>query len=1073
MDKSWMEERNRSSLTYVAGINSFLGMARDHLASILADKCRCPCRDCINARPPVPLEDVAVHLARYGIAASYRIWVHHGEVAMPPQNQFVSSLDDDMETNEGSDNEDRNEETIEILNDVRLPNTYDSQGAFAGGETEGLGESNSGKFAKLLDEAEHELYHGCKDFSALTFLVELMHIKVLNQMSNKAFEMQLELLKEAFPKENRIPSSYYEANKLLGGLGMGYEAIHACQYDCALFWKEHKDREDCPICNAPRYKHDDGKGTKIPHKVLRYFPLKTRLMRLFASRHTAADMRWHEDQRDKTTPDLLRHPADAEAWKDFDKRYPWFAKDPCNVRLGLATDGFNPFGNMSNAHSTWPVVIIPYNLPPWKCMKEPFSLMTLLIPGPHEPGKDIDVYLQPFIDELKELWEEGVEVYDASEKKENFRMHASLLWTINDFPAYAKMSGWSTQGYLACPVCNEDAPSIKLRSKIGYVRHRRYLPPGHSWRDSKCHDGTREHKGPPKELTGDELLAQMENIVFCNPGKNPSKQSKKRKRSIEERNWTKKSIFYELPYWKSHKIRHKIDVMHTEKNICDNIVGTLLNLDKKNKDTEKARLDLADMNIRKELHLKPRGDKFIKPPACYVIKPEDRKKFCQFLKSVKFPDGYASNISRNAHVNDGKVFGLKSHDCHVLLQRLLPVAIRPYLRREVSAPLIELCNFFHDLCAKTLSVSHLDELEKRIPLILCKMERIFPPAFFDVMVHLDVHLPREAKLVGPVGYSWMYPIERFLGTLKRYVKNRARPEGSIAEAYILKECLTFCSMKHKNELKEESNVNLSRRQRTLFPEWFRKHIQDLHSKKEATDEMQTLAWGVDVRVNSYKACNVNGVKYHSKDREARRTTQNSGLLVDGEHGGNAIEFYGTLRDVIELEYQHGYRIVLFKCDWFDVSPNRNKIRKDYDLTSINVSNLWYEDDPYVLASQAQQVFYVDDHKNGANWKVVNKMEHRHLWDVPEVHDLGATVDEAYQQGGDLPVLSTFDGGDDVEENELDRDDVQPEMVQVNINNPNDDLFETDDEDDETLNEYNNDILDADEIVVNGEDSDIE
>ncbi|XP_026445460.1 uncharacterized protein LOC113346086 [Papaver somniferum] len=543
----------------------------------------------------------------------------------------------------------------------------------------------------------------------------------------------MELLKEAFPKENKIPSSYYEAKKLLGGLGMGYEAIHACQYDCALFLKEHKDREDCPVCNAPGYKNDDEKGTKIPHK------------------------------------------------------------DPRNVRLGLATDGFNPFENMSNAHRTWPVVIVPYNLPPWKCMKEPFLLMTLLIPDPHEPGKDIDVYLQPLIDDLNELWEEGVEVYDASEKNK-FRMHAALLWTINDFPAYAKMSGWSTHGYLACPICNEDAPSIKLRSKIGYVRHRRYLPPGHSWRDSKCHDGTREHKGPPKELTGDGLLAQMEHIVFCNPGKNPNKQSKKRKCSNEERNWTKKSIFYELPYWQSHKIKHKIDVMHTEKNICDNIVGTLLNLDKKNKDTEKARLDLADMRIRKELHLKPRRDKFIKPPACYVIKPEDRKKFCQFLKSVKFPDGYASNISRNSHVNDGKVSVLKSHDCHVLLQRLLPVAIRPYLRRDVCAPLIELCNFFHDLCAKTLSVSHLDELEKRIPLILCKLERIFHPDFFDVMVHLAVHLPREAKLVGPVGYSWIYPIERFFGTLKRYVKNRARPEGSIVEAYILKECLKFCSM---------------------------------------------------------------------------------------------------------------------------------------------------------------------------------------------------------------------------------------------------------------------------------------
>lgn len=69
----------------------------------------------------------------------------------------------------------------------------------------------------------------------------------------------------------------------------------------------------------------------------------------------------------------------------------------------------------------------------------------------------------------------------------------------------------------------------------------------------------------------------------------------------------------------------------------------------------------------------------------------------------------------------------------------------------------------------------------------------FPPAFFDVMVHLAVHLPEEARLRGHVHYGWMYPVERRLYTLKRYLRNRARPEGSIAEGYVADECLTFCS----------------------------------------------------------------------------------------------------------------------------------------------------------------------------------------------------------------------------------------------------------------------------------------
>jgi hypothetical protein len=80
-----------------------------------------------------------------------------------------------------------------------------------------------------------------------------------------------------------------------------------------------------------------------------------------------------------------------------------------------------------------------------------------------------------------------------------------------------------------------------------------------------------------------------------------------------------------------------------------------------------------------------------------------------------------------------------------------------------------------------------------IVVILCKLEKIFPPAFFDIMVHLAVHLPREAELVGPVQYSWMYPVERTLGKFKRFVRNRGCTEGSIAEGYLSDECLTFCS----------------------------------------------------------------------------------------------------------------------------------------------------------------------------------------------------------------------------------------------------------------------------------------
>src|SRR4051812_12693533 len=102
-----------------------------------------------------------------------------------------------------------------------------------------------------------------------------------------------------------------------------------------------------------------------------------------------------------------------------------------------------------------------YNLPPEMCMKRNYMMMSLLISGPKGPKNGIDVYLQPLIEELKELWGLGIRTFDAS-VMQYFNMQAALLWTINDFPALGNLSGWSTSGYLACPSCAENTVSEHL-----------------------------------------------------------------------------------------------------------------------------------------------------------------------------------------------------------------------------------------------------------------------------------------------------------------------------------------------------------------------------------------------------------------------------------------------------------------------------------------------------------------------------------------------------------------------------------------------------------------------------------
>ena len=215
--------------------------------------------------------------------------------------------------------------------------------------------------------------------------------------------------------------------------------------------ESHEQLEHCKICNSPRWKQGKHSGEtrtkengkRMPQKVLRYFPLKPRLQRLFMCSKTAAEMRWHHERNVKSR--VIEHPADGKAWKQFDEEHKSFSSEPRNVRLGLISDGFQPFSNNTVPYSLWPVMLTPYNLPPWMCMKQSTMILSMLIPGPQSPGDAIDVYLQPLIKELNELWDVGVETYDAS-KRENLQLHAALLSTINDFPHMGCCQGGVQRG---------------------------------------------------------------------------------------------------------------------------------------------------------------------------------------------------------------------------------------------------------------------------------------------------------------------------------------------------------------------------------------------------------------------------------------------------------------------------------------------------------------------------------------------------------------------------------------------------------------------------------------------------
>ncbi|KAM6592937.1 hypothetical protein CsatA_000640 [Cannabis sativa] len=233
--------------------------------------------------------------------------------------------------------------------------------------------------------------------------------------------------------------------------------------------------------------------------------------------------------------------------------------------------------------------------------------------------------------------------------------------------------------------------------------------------------------------------------------------------------------------------------MHIEKNVCESIIGTLLDIPGKTKDGLNSRLDLVEMGIRQSLAPEKKGERLYLPPACFTLSKKEKQTVCKSLANMKVPDDYSSNIKNLVNETELKLMGLKSHDCHALMQHLLPIAIRSVLPKNVRECLTHVCIFFNRLCGKELELDKLDALHEHVVKTLCNLEKFFPPSFFDIMIHLMVHLVREARLCGPVWARWMYPFERNMKVLKSYVRNHYRPEACMVECYISEEAVEFCS----------------------------------------------------------------------------------------------------------------------------------------------------------------------------------------------------------------------------------------------------------------------------------------
>ncbi|KAK1589029.1 hypothetical protein Q3G72_029767 [Acer saccharum] len=215
MDRNWIRNPDRACDEYLSGIEEFIGVARNH----------------VNYRVTKPSDDIGC------------------------DNDQVMGIINDMYPSASHFYEQNILEEDDVLVD---------DDTLREDRTSNLPRLEIDKYERLLKEAQKELYPSCEGFSVLTLIVELMQLKVKKMMTNKCFDELMGILKRMLPKGNNLPPTHRHAHKILKDLGLGYEKIHACEYDCVLFYKENEGLDKCPVCNELRYKADCGEKQKIP-----------------------------------------------------------------------------------------------------------------------------------------------------------------------------------------------------------------------------------------------------------------------------------------------------------------------------------------------------------------------------------------------------------------------------------------------------------------------------------------------------------------------------------------------------------------------------------------------------------------------------------------------------------------------------------------------------------------------------------------------------------------------------------------------------------------------------------------
>ena len=247
------------------------------------------------------------------------------------------------------------------------------------------------------------------------------------------------------------------------------------------------------------------------------------------------------------------------------------------------------------------------------------------------------------------------------------------------------------------------------------------------------------------------------------------------------------SIFHDLPYWSELLINHLVDPMHIFKNVGEMIWKTLIG----KKESKGQRDDLQERGRMQELWAitKPNGTVSL-PRAPWVLRKTEEQQVKKVISEFRTPTG-CMRCLKTALTRNDDLGGLKSHDWHKFLQFVLPVSVKDCLSEDVRTTIYKISSLVRWISSKEIRRDSIDSAKLNVVEAVCMVEKYFPTSILTIQLHLLVHVVDEVALAGTVHSRWMFFLERFMKTQKGFVRQRARPEGSMAEGWLVQESLVF------------------------------------------------------------------------------------------------------------------------------------------------------------------------------------------------------------------------------------------------------------------------------------------